>query len=186
MIKKIILTCLLTSMFASWGYATYRFFTPEVAPTIYQSSMLESTQEKNNSIIMLTPVTTAKTMDVKAEADASIDTQDENRKVVYYCNQENQDCGFLDSQVLSQIDRELGNTLFNSIQYVDVATLEVQSANKRKSEYGFSNYPAFVIYEKNEDGTYINTQCLQYNSSAPWTIEQVKAWLVEHEVVSFE
>lgn len=186
MIKKIILACMLTSMFASWGYAVYRYFTPEVAPIIYQSSMYQSSLQETSQSKNL-KVTQLMASNPSEEADTEIKAEEEEtRKVIYYCSQDNQDCEYLDSQIFSHIELELGVELSNFIQIIDVNELEVQSASKRKEMYGFANYPAFVILEKNEAGEYIKTDCFQYDSAAPWTIEQVKAWLADRDIVSFE
>lgn len=181
MLKKIIIAGMLSSMLASWGYATYTYFTPKVAPQVYQSTLMDEAP-KTEKMIMLSfdgPDATVESAD--GEANILPPT-----KVKYYCNREHQDCSFVDTQIISVIDATLGYSLLSVVEYVDVATLDVQSAAKRKTEYGFSHFPAFVKLELDENNNYIFSSSIQYESSSPWTVEQLQSWLVEEEVISFE
>ena len=76
-------------------------------------------------------------------------------------------------------------TFISEIEYVDVSALDVETASRRKSLYGFSSYPAFVIYDTTND-EFIPVASLEFNKNAPLTATELEAWLKENTSLNFK
>ncbi len=186
MLKKLILSGMLACTVAAWGYAVYSYFTPEVIPVAY-NTIAPAVIQQNQEPFSLTA--TSFTQQPEAETvneDRTLSAKAANlaeRKVIYYCTESDSDCDYIASQLFPIITKELEVDLFNYIEYQDINALPVQSTNKLKSDYGFANYPAFVIYELNAAGEYTTQDVLEYDVLAPFTAVQLQTWLTEHKVI---
>lgn len=162
MLRKTIISFMALMTVGSWGYASYKFFQPKTIAVNNVESIEDIMVVSNSQLV-------SRTFAVAEEP-----------KVYYYCDEEDLNCQYVSDQILSQLANDLNVDKLTDIQYVDVTTLEVETALRRKNEYGFANYPAFVIYDYSEEGTRTPVTSLEFNENAPFTCTQLENWLSEN------
>ncbi|MBE6113843.1 MAG: hypothetical protein E7191_02045 [Erysipelotrichaceae bacterium] len=159
MFKKVIISFMAAITIISWGYASYKFFQPKTIAINNVTSI--------EDIMMVSkPQQDVRTVEEIAEP-----------KVYFYCSEEDVNCQYVSDQILSQLAKDLNTDRITDIQYVDVTSLDAETALRRKNEYGFATYPAFVIYEENKEGVRTPVASLEYNENAPFTLAQLEEWL---------
>lgn len=178
MFKKLILTIMLSTTALSWCYATYSIFAVK-ENTANVSSVEEFTLSSSASVLMNRQVAS-----VAAFSLEQIEVQEEAKITFYY--EDDADSLYVFDQILSQVARDLSYTSVYELpfNFKLVSELDYTTQSKLKSEYGFASYPAFVIYESNEDGTY-PVSSLEYNVEAPFTVNEIENWLKENTDLQF-
>lgn len=162
MLRKTIISFMAAMTVGSWGYASYKFFQPKTIVV--------------NNVDSIEDIMVVKSSQLESRAIAMV----EEPKVYYYCAENDANCDYVSDQILSQLAHDLNVDKLTEIQYVDVDSLEVETALRRKNEYGFASYPAFVIYDYTEDGVRTPVTSLEYNEEAPFTLVQLEEWLSDN------
>lgn len=168
MIKKLMILMLAITTVSSWGYASYTLFAPKEQPAVNVAAVSDFIATSQISV------------------QASSKTQ-EGSEVVCYIDDDT-DSDYVTNQILNKVyqDAGLSSVYELPVKFVVVSDLEYTSASKRKSEYGFSSYPALVTYETNEEGTSYAVSSLEYNVDAPFTVKDVETYLSENTSIQFE
>ena len=159
MLKKVIISFMAAITVTSWGYASYKFFQPKTIAVNNVASIED---------IMMVNKPYVEGRSVEKVSDA---------KVYFYCSEDDVNCEYVSDQILSQLAKDLNTDRITDMQYVDVTSLDAETALRRKNEYGFAVYPAFVIYETNKEGVRTPIASLEYNEDAPFTLAQLEEWL---------
>ncbi len=168
MIKKFIILVLAITTVSSWGYASYTLFAPTEKPKVNVAAVSDFIATSQNSV----------------QVSANVN---EGSDIICYINDDS-DSDYVINQVLYKVAKDAGLESVNDlpIKFVAVADLEYTSASKRKSEYGFSSYPAIVTYEVNEDGNKYVVSSLEYNVNAPFTVSDVETYLQDNTTLEFK
>lgn len=168
MLKKTIISCLLVSTVMSWSYATYKMFAPTEEPKTNVASMEEFVSN---------------TQLFNARSARNIGSS----HIVFYYGMD-EDSDYVIDQILYQVakDMHLESTYELPFQFTLVSDLEYTTASKLKSEYGFSSYPAIVVYEATEEGEMHPTSSLEYDVLSPFTKAEIEAWLTLNAQIAFE
>lgn len=162
MLRKTIISFMAAMTVGSWGYASYKFFQPTTI-TVNNVESIEDIMLVNNS---------------QLQSRAMVEV--EEPKVYYYCVEDDVNCQYVSDQIISQLAKDLNVEKLTEIQYVDVDSLEVETALRLKNEYGFANYPAFVIYDYTDEGVRTPVTSLEFYEEAPFTCAQLEDWLSEN------
>lgn len=169
MIKKIIVSAMFCLTTFAWGYAAYRICAPEQVPVVNVQSLDQIVVVSNGAPLVL-------------ESRSFTETEP---TIYYYCSDDDTNCQYVNDQILPMIADHLKVSIISEIQYIDINTLDVETSTKRKAEYGFSSFPAFVIYEE-IDGQTFPVSSLEFDKNSPFTINQVETWLSENSSIDFE
>ena len=168
MFKKLIISTLLLSTIVSWSFATFKMFQPveTIATNVLPMEEFISTTQMLNA--------------------RSSDIANPSTIVFYYDNDVDSD--YVINQVLSQVARELdlSSTYELPFAFKLVSNLDYVTNFKLKSEYGFSSFPALVVYEYDEEGTMYPVTSLEYDFEKPFTKQEIKTWLIENTDIVFE
>lgn len=168
MLKKTIISLMLCSTVMSWSYATFKMFAPTEEPTTNVASMEEF-------------ITTSQMLNARALPET-----EEQSIVFYYDNDEDSD--YVIDQILCLVARDLNLTSTYELpfKFMLVSDLEYTTASKLKSEYGFSSFPALVVYEADDENIMHPVTALEYDVKKPFTKSEVENWLDTNTNISFE
>lgn len=96
----------------------------------------------------------------------------------YFCSFENPDCEYVENTILKSSARTTSVNIADLIEYVDITELEQKlQTNRIKSEWGITNYPAFIAVRNNADGIEVLNR-LEWNPASPMNELQLNRWLM--------
>lgn len=93
----------------------------------------------------------------------------------------NNDSIYLKNTVFTNVEQDIGESLSNFIEIVDITDLDEKMETKRLSEdWQVSSYPALIAVTSNEDGSIQVTSKLEWTSKNSITAKDVENWLKEN------
>lgn len=103
------------------------------------------------------------------------------KNVYYFCDPSSNDCAFVNNNILKEIADQLILTKLDFIHFVDLSQTSTTSSAKYKSQWGFSQYPAFVIVDYSQ-APYKLIDTLAWNNEKPFTVLDVKNFLIKNNL----
>ena len=101
---------------------------------------------------------------------------------LFFFSSEDSDSQLVIDNMLNPILKENNLTGFDELYYVDLADLPSTVGTKyTKNQWNFYDYPTFIGM-KIENNQAIISDVLEWSSTNPYTIDDVRTWLQEHKI----
>ena len=103
------------------------------------------------------------------------------RAVFFFCSADDDNCAYVNNTVLRNLAESLQVTELDNIYYVDLSATSPTAAAKFNRQWGFKQYPAFVIIDSTVD-PYAVVSTLDFHHDTPFNSDDVKKWLILHNI----
>lgn len=103
------------------------------------------------------------------------------RAVFFFCAADDDNCEYVNNTVLKNLAESLQVTELDNIYYVDLSATSSTAAAKFDRQWGFSQYPAFVIIDSTVE-PYAVVSSLGFHHDTPFNSDDVKKWLITHNI----
>jgi len=103
-------------------------------------------------------------------------------KAYFFCTSTNNDCRYIDNEMLAILLIDAHVDRFENITLVDASSMDNSVLpSSLKARFGFSHIPAFAMLSY-ENGTIEIHSVLQWSNSDPFTLLDLKEWMKENDL----
>ena len=103
------------------------------------------------------------------------------RAVFFFCSYNDDNCEYVNNTIFKNLAESLQVTELDYIYYVDLSATSPTAAAKFERQWGFTQYPAFVIIDSTVD-PYAVVSSLGFHHDTPFSSDDVKKWLITHNI----
>lgn len=103
------------------------------------------------------------------------------KHVYYFCVDNNNDCAFVNNNILKEFSDKLLMTKLDFINYVNLSKTSPTAAAKYKAQWGFTHYPAFVILDDTAT-PYKLIDSIGWEKDNPFNAQDIKDFLIKNKV----
>ncbi len=163
MLKRLLISFLVLLMIYSTFIIGFKYFEPE-----------------NDEILETSLDTTV--IDYASAENYTVNSGVSSVHFYFFCSPQNDDCIYMENTVMRTVESDIGVSMSDLFEYIDVTSLEEQyELNRLKEDWNIDDYPGFAVCHV-ENRTIVIDSTLSWKDTQPLSAFELKQWLKDNGV----